>query len=117
VKDTKLLKLLDDSIAEAVQEGRVTWVVALNHHAAILCRHTGDLHLTKRYYEKSLSSDAENPRALYGLAYVALEQGETAVARQYAESCYKTLLKSDDEIARQGLLDLIVKNWPDLAVR
>ena len=112
----KALKLLDDSIADANQEGRVGWVVALSHHAAILCRHTGDLQLAKRYYEQSLSSEPENPRALYGLAYVALEQGETELARQYAEKSYKALMQCDDEIVKQGLLDLILKNWPDLAV-
>lgn len=108
------LNLLDESIAEAVREGQTAWVRTLCHHAAVISEFSGKVELKKHYYEQSLASDPENPRALYGLARIAAEQGEVGVARQYAARCYKTLVESDDYIMREGLLDLVVKHWPEL---
>jgi tetratricopeptide (TPR) repeat protein len=79
------LKLLDDAIAEAIQEDRRSWILTLSHHAAILCRHRGDLDLAKHYYEQSLAYNPENPRALYGLAYVSLERDEAETAKAFAK--------------------------------
>lgn len=74
-----------------------------------------DLKLVKHYYEQSLTYSPDNPIALYGLAEVALEQGDADLAKQYAKRSYAATVQGDDEIAKQGLLDLIAKKWPDIA--
>lgn len=109
------LKLLDDSIAEAKRDHNVPWIRTLCHHAAIVSRFTENLTSARRYYEESLTSDPENPRALYGLATGALDQGELEIAKQYATRCHAAMLRCDDEVLKQGLLDLLVKHWPDIA--
>ena len=108
-------RLISDAIAEAIQEDRHSWILTLTHHAAILCRHRGDLDSAKHYYEQSLAYNPENPRALYGLAYVSLERGEVETAREFAKRSYAAILRGDDEIVKAGLLDLIVKQWPEIA--
>jgi len=52
---------------------------------------------------------------LYGLAKIAREQGEPDVARQYAARCHKAIVEGDNEIMKEGLLELVVKNWPEFA--
>jgi Tfp pilus assembly protein PilF len=111
----RALKLLDDSIAEAIKENRSSWIRTLSHHAAVIASSAGDLRLVKHYYEQSLAHNPENPRALYGLANVSLEQGETEQAKRYATKCYEAIRQSDDEIDR-GLLELLAKQWPELGV-
>ncbi len=108
------LKLLDESIAEAIQQRQISWIHILCHHAAVISNFMGDLQLEKHYYEQSLASNAENPMALYGLAKIAREQGELEIARQYAERCHKAIVEGDDEIVKAGLLDLVVMHWPEL---
>ena len=108
------LELLDEAIAEAIRDDDIRRVRTLCHHAASVSRFNGDWVSVKRYYEQSLACDPENARALYGLAAVALHEGDPVTARQYATRCYTSILCSDDEILKLGLLDLIVKNWPEL---
>ena len=64
---------------------------------------------------QSLAADPENARALYGLASIALDEDDPVTARQYATRCRTSVFRSDDEILKQGLLDLLAKNWPELA--
>jgi tetratricopeptide (TPR) repeat protein len=108
------LKLLDEVIAEAIREHDVLWVRTLCHHAANVSRFTENWASAKRYYEQSLTSDPENARALYGLAAIALDEGDPVTARQYATRCHTSILQTDDGILKQGLVELIAKNWPDL---
>jgi tetratricopeptide (TPR) repeat protein len=109
------LKLLDESIAEAIRGNQVSWVRTLSHHAAVISKFAGNLQLVKHYYEQSLAFNPDNPRALYGLAEVAREQGETEIARQYAFRCHRAIEESEDEIAKQALLELLVRHWPEVA--
>jgi len=109
------LKLLDDSIAEANRDHNVSWIRTLCHHAAIVSRFGENLTSAQHYYEESLASDPENARALYGLATVALDRGELDVAKQYATRCYAAIRQRDDDVLKQGLLDLLMKHWPDIA--
>jgi len=113
-KPEDALKLLDEAIAEAIQEQQISRICTLCHHAAVISRFTDNLPLAQRYYEQSLISNPENARALYGLAAIALDQGKPVVARQYATRCHKALLQSKDEMLKTGLLDLLAKNWPDV---
>jgi len=106
----KALKLLDDSIAEAKRDHDVSWIRTLCHHAALVSRFNENLTSAQHYYEESLASDPENARALYGLAAVALDQGQLEIAKQYATRCHTAILQCDDEILKQGLLDLMVKH-------
>jgi hypothetical protein len=46
---------------------------------------------------------------------VALDQGQLEIAKQYATRCHTAILRCDDEILKQGLLDPLVKHWPDIA--
>ena len=101
------LKLLDESLAEAKRDQNIPWIRTLCHHAAIVSRFTEDLTATKHYYQQSLTSDPENARALYGLATVAFDQGEPEIAKQYATRCHTAILRSDDEVLKLGLLDLL----------
>ncbi len=103
------------SIAEAKRENNVSWIRTLCHHAAIVSRFTENLGSAKHYYEESLASDHENAKALYGLATVALDQGELEIAKQYAKRCHTALLQYDEGLLKQGLLDLLMKQWPDTA--
>jgi len=80
----------------------------------VLCDSAGNLSLVKHYYEQSLTYSPENPVALYGLAEVALKEGNTDLAKQYARRSYDAALQGDDAITRHGLLDLIAKKWPDI---
>jgi tetratricopeptide (TPR) repeat protein len=110
------LKLLDEAIAEAKRDQMASWISTLCHHAAIVSRFSDNLTAAQHYYEESLASDPQNARALYGLAAVALDQGHLEIAKQYAKRCHTaTLLRDDDEVLKQGLLDLLLKNWPDIA--
>jgi Tfp pilus assembly protein PilF len=104
------LKLLDESIAAAFRSREVNSICTLCHHAAILSRFAKDSQLAKGYYQQSLAARSDNPRALYGLATIAFDQGELETARHYAGRCCAALLQSDDETLKQGLLDLVVKH-------
>src|SRR5262245_24179172 len=82
-------RLLGDAIAYWIQQGKKTSSIqTLCHHAAVLCDSAGKLSLVKHYYEQSLTYNHENPIALYGLADVALKQGDTDLAKQYAKRSY-----------------------------
>jgi hypothetical protein len=109
------LTLLDASIAEAKRSCDVSWIRTLCHHAAIVSRSTQNLTAAQNYYQESLAADPENARALYGLAGITLDQGELEIARQYAARCYIAVMRCGDEVLKQGLLDLLLKHWPDIA--
>lgn len=113
----KALKLLDEAIAEAISENNVSWICTLSHHAAVISYFMGNQDLRKHYYEQSLTFSPENYRALYGLAKIAEEQGEPEIAKQYAARCYKAITEGDSEIARVGLLDLVLSHWPEVATK
>jgi Tfp pilus assembly protein PilF len=81
----------------------------------VLCRSVGDLRLVEHYYQQSLTHSPDDPIALYGLAEVALEQGDTDLAKQYAKRSYDATVQGNDEMAKRGLLDLIAMKWPDVA--
>lgn len=90
----KALEILDSAISETIKEGQTSYTVTLCHHAAVLASSTDDISRVKHYYEPSLASDPDNPRALYGLASVSHEQGETEIAKRYAIRCRAALLQS-----------------------
>lgn len=107
------LALLDEAITEAARRGWNRSIQTLCHHAAVLCRFSEDLPLRKHYYELSLRHNPGSHRALYGLATIALDEGQTALARQYAKQAYDAIVASDDPIAPQWL-DLMRIHWPDI---
>jgi hypothetical protein len=110
------LRLMDEVIAEAIQEGDDSSAFVLIDHAALLGPHVGrDRSILKHYYEQYLTSSPEHPRALYGLADVAMDEGQTEIARQYAKRCHRAILLSHDEKIRRDLLDLVLERWPEVA--
>ena len=112
----KALRLVDDAIALAVGEHDNGWVIVLNHHAAIIANFLGKAELVKHYYQESLAFSTENPRALYGLTKVAKNQGDLALAREYAARCHKALMEGDDFLKDSWLemLETLLKDWPPL---
>jgi Tfp pilus assembly protein PilF len=114
-QNLEALKLLDAAIAAAIQEDRSSWILTLTHHAAIRWSYKGDLDLVKHYYQQSLAYNPENPRALNGLARASLERGEPEAAKEFAKRSYEAILRGDGEIVKAGLLELIVKQWPEIA--
>ena len=112
------LRLMDDVIAEAIQDGEDSWVVIFIDHAAIL-NQSGfpDRSLLKHYYEEYLTHSSENPMALYRLADLAMKDGQTETAKQYAERCHQAILRSGDDNIKQELLDLVLERWPEVADR
>jgi Tfp pilus assembly protein PilF len=89
--------------------------VGLNHAAILSVSGPPDRSLLKRYYEQYLTYRPENPRALYGLADVAVKEGQTEIAKQYAKRCHQALLQTEDETARKDLLDVVLERWPELS--
>jgi hypothetical protein len=96
-QDQEALQLIDDVISEAINEGDDLSAFLLIDHAALLTHVGRDRSILKHYYEKYLTSSPEHPRALYGLADVAMEEGQT-----------------DDKI-KGDLLDLVLERWPEAA--
>ncbi len=113
-EDERALALLDDALTRAVLENRTTWIRILSHHAAVISDSIGDLHRVRRYYEKSLASDPDNSKALYGLANALQRQGETELAKRYATKCYQSIRDSESDLD-QALLELVLHGWPELA--
>jgi tetratricopeptide (TPR) repeat protein len=114
-QNEQALRILDVAIAMAINENEHRWVLTLSHHAAVISNFLRNFSREKHYYEKSLEFNPENPIALYGLAEVALEQGDADLAKQFAKRSYDATVQGDDETAKHGLLDLIAMKWPDIA--
>lgn len=108
------LALLDTAIDQAFNGDENQFVPTLCHHAAVIARHIGDIPRAKSYYQRSLESNAENPRALMGLAEVARTQGELTLAREYARRAYTALMEGD-HFLKGPLLETLLKTWPDVA--
>ena len=112
-EERKALKLLDDSLAEAIRNNRSRWVRILSRHAATLSDSIGDLELARHYFEQSLAIDPDDPAGLYGLADVLFRQGETERAKQYAARCYLLSEQRGQERDR-ALMAMIAERWPEL---
>ncbi len=106
---------MDEVIAEAITEGDYSSLVVLIDHAALLNGVKRDLSVVKRYFEQYLTHNPENPRALYWLADVAMEEGQTEIAKRYAKRCHQAILRSHDEKIKRDLLDLVLERWPEVA--
>jgi tetratricopeptide (TPR) repeat protein len=105
------LRLVDEAIALAISEQENRWVLTLCHHAALISNFLGKSELVKSYYQQSLAFNPENPRALYGLATVAREQGELELAKEYAARCHRALMDGDDFL-KDVQLEMLLKHWP-----
>lgn len=107
------LEIMDDLIAEAIMEGEEPWVFIFINHASVLnASGVPDQLLLKHYYNKYLAHSPENPRALYGLADVAMKEDENEIAEQYAKRCHRAILQSNDAKVKKDLLDLVLERWP-----
>ena len=108
------LALLDIWIARAQQEGRNGWVVIFGSSASVISQSTGNLDLVEHYSRQILESDPENTLALYTLADVFFQQGQTDLAQQYAAKAYALVANSTNEVSR-GLLELLTTKWPEVS--
>jgi hypothetical protein len=109
------LRLMDKLIAETIKEGDGLTALILIDHAALLNGGGRDRSLVKHYYEQFLTHNPDNPRVLYESAHVAMEDGQTEIAKQYAKRCHQAILRSDDDKIKKDLLDLVLVRWPELA--
>lgn len=112
-EDKRALKLLDDSIAQAIQESNVAWVRTLCRHAAVLCDHAGELDLVRRYRERILAYSPDDTLSLYALADISFRQGRRDEGRDYAADCYQICRRrgtSEDK----ALIEVLLKQWPEL---
>ena len=109
----RALRILDQSIQDAIRQKKDQWVEVLGRHAALISESIGDLPQARQYNEQVLRYGPDNPMALYGLAKVLSEQGEIELARQYAVRCREAVARSGNEI-HQGVLELIAKRWPEI---
>jgi Tfp pilus assembly protein PilF len=112
-KNEEALQLLDGAIAMAISETENRWVLTLSHHAAVIARVLADWPRVKHYYEQSLAFNPDNPAELSGLADVAKDQGELALAREYAARCYKVLIEGNDFL-KDARLETLLKKWPEV---
>jgi tetratricopeptide (TPR) repeat protein len=80
-------------------------VLTLSHHAAVISNFLRNFSRAKHYYEKSLEFNPENPVALYGLAEVALKQGDADLAKEYAKKSYDVMTR----------LYMAMTRWPKTA--
>src|SRR5579885_1279576 len=83
-KNEQALSLLDDGIAEAVQEHRDLWVSTMCRHAAVISRHIGDRRREIHYNQLRLPLAKDYAFAAYNLAQLLLSDGQVARAEQYA---------------------------------
>jgi Tfp pilus assembly protein PilF len=111
----KALELLDNSIRAAVREGWSRALETISRHAAIIAESTGDLARAKSYNERTLACAPENPMALYGMAKILFQEGETDRAKQYASRCYQVSVRGGTEIDR-ARVELLAKQWPEFGV-
>ncbi|HKT11417.1 MAG TPA: hypothetical protein VJW77_06275 [Terriglobia bacterium] len=88
-ENKRALKLLDDSIAQAIQESNAVWVRMLCRHAAVLCDHAGELDLVRRYRERILAYSLDDALSLYALAEFSFRQGRPDEAKGYVAKCYQ----------------------------
>ena len=115
-EDKRALKLLDDSIAQAIQECNVAWVRTLCRHAAVLCDHAGELDLVRRYSERVLAYSPDDTLSLYALADVSFRQGRPDEAKDYAAKCYQ-ICEGRGTSNDKALIELLLKQWPELQAR
>ncbi|MBQ0050769.1 MAG: tetratricopeptide repeat protein [Treponema sp.] len=73
---------------------------------AICLLETGDLAGAKKILEKALAKDSENTKIISNLGYVALKEGNPAVAASYFQTVLE--IDPDDKIAAMELLKLEV---------
>ena len=111
-KEHEALTVLDEAIGLAVEQKQVRWIITLSNHAAVMSCFIRDSQRMKRYCEQTLRFDSEDPLALYRLADLAHEQGDDETARKYAGRCHKAIVQGKRDL---GLLDLVAKQWPEVA--
>jgi hypothetical protein len=112
-KDERALSLLDDAIAEAVQEHRDIWVSILCGHAAVISNHIGDRRREIHYNQLRLPMAKDYAFAAYNFAQLLLSDGQVARAEQYASEAYKLSITKDTE-ADRDLVAAILKQWPSV---
>src|SRR5438045_995617 len=100
------LIVLDEALAQSIQEHRLVWIRLLTGHAVIICNLSGDFSRAKRYCEQCLAYVPDDPWVLYDLANVLCQQGETDLARRHATKSYDLVVNSEAKEAK-GLVELL----------
>lgn len=107
------MRLLDDSIAEAIQKNKTGWIRTLGRHAATIADHIGDLQRVKHYCEQSLAYAPDDPLTLSSFANTLHRLGEDDLAKQYAAKSYRLSLERSTELDR-AIIESLLRTWPDI---
>jgi hypothetical protein len=107
------LKLLDDSIADAIHKNKIGWIRTLSRHAAAIASHIGDVNLVKHYCEQCLTHDPDNPSMLFSLADALQRLGQDNLAKKYAIKSYRLSVKQSTDVDR-AIVESLLKTWPDI---
>jgi hypothetical protein len=108
------LNVLDNALAEAIQENRATWVSIFCSHAAVLAHAMGNRRREIHYAEQALPFAKEHRFAAYNFAQLLLSDGQVARAERYATEAYK-LSTTETTEADRDLVAAILKQWPNVA--
>lgn len=116
-QNSEALKILDEWIAKAERENEIDWVDTLCGQASMVAGSMDDLRLVKLYCEKVLSHKGESTftwaMAHYRLADTMFRHSEIDLAKQHAAKSYALVAHAPGDEDR-GLLELLVKNWPEI---
>ena len=111
-KRRKALKLLDDFMAEPIED-RISRIKNFAPHAYAIAFGMGDFPLAKKYCEQALAYDPNSLLSLYGMADLSNLQGDHEQAQKYAVQCYELAAVRTDPLGK-GFVELIQKRFPDL---
>jgi hypothetical protein len=116
-QNPEALKILDEWIARAERENEIAWVDILCGQASMIAGEMDNLRLIKQYCEKVLSHENETAltkaMAHYRLANAMFRHGEVDLAKRHAARSYALVAHSNSDEDR-GLLELLVKRWPEI---
>jgi hypothetical protein len=107
------LRLLDEAIAEAVQENRHIWVRILCRHAAVISQRIGDRRREIHYNQLRLPLAKDYAFAAYNFAQLLLSDGQVGRAEEYAAEAYRLAIAKETEDHRD-LAAAILKQWPSV---
>jgi tetratricopeptide (TPR) repeat protein len=110
------LKIIDEAIARAAPQKKTLWAKVLSRHAVAIARSARDDDSIRRFCEQIIRYDPDDATARYVLADVLLRQEQVDLARQQALMSYAAAERSNSPEGR-GIIELILKTWPEIASR
>jgi tetratricopeptide (TPR) repeat protein len=113
-KKEQALNIVDEALAEAIDENHGKWALTLCRHAAIIAHSMGNYSRQVQYEEKALPFAKDFKFAAYNFSQLLLEHGQVDRAERYAEEAYKLSVTGSTD-ADRDLVAAILKQWPNIA--